>query len=198
MLKNEFIEKAKKVHGSKYNYDKVPNEFKANDNISIICPIHGEFSQCARIHYRGHGCPKCGKDNLRHALKLSTESFLEKYRDRFGNRYDTSLVVYKDFETPVKLVCPIHGIFEKTPHELMKGNGCPYCGNERSVLKRTWTREKFIEMAREVHGDYYNYDKVDYVNQSVEVTITCPIHGDFRQTPRKHLMGSGCKECGYE
>ena len=198
MLKKEFEEKSKLVHGNKYIYDKVPNEFNVSDNLTIICPIHGEFIQCARTHYRGHGCSKCKAEKTKESLRLTTESFLKKYEERFGKKYDTSLVIYKDFETKIKLICPKHGVFEKTPHDLMRGEGCPKCGHERGFLKNTWTREKFIEMAKKVHGDDYIYDKVEYVKQSVDVIITCPIHGDFKQTPRKHLMGSGCRECAYE
>lgn len=195
MLKEDFIKRARDIHGDKYIYDKVPKEFKANDGVVIICPIHGEFTQCARTHYRGHGCPCCKVEKTKNVLKLTTESFLAKYEEKFGKKYDTSLVEYKDFETSIKIICPKHGVFEKTPHELMRGNGCPKCGLERRIKKKTWTREKFIEMAKKVHGDDYIYDKVEYVKQSVDVIITCPIHGDFKQTPRKHLMGSGCPKC---
>ena len=54
----EFILRAKKTHGEKYDYSK--SEYKtAHDNICIICPIHGEFWQIADTHVRGHGCPLC-------------------------------------------------------------------------------------------------------------------------------------------
>ena len=198
MFKEEFIEKSKKVHGDKYDYALVPSEFNAKDKVTIICPTHGEFTQCAREHYRGHGCPKCSKDRVKESLTLTTSTFLDKYHDRFGDKYDTSLVEYVNFETPIKLICHSHGVFEKTPRELMRGGGCPKCSHENTARSKTWNKEKFIEEARKVHGDKYDYSKVEYVKQSVDVIITCPIHGDFKQTPRKHLMGSGCKECGYE
>ena len=78
MLKEEFVEKSIKVHGDKYIYDKIPNEFRANDDVIIICPIHGEFTQCARTHYRGGGCPKCGIEKAKVSKLLTTESFLKK------------------------------------------------------------------------------------------------------------------------
>lgn len=63
-------------------------------------------------------------------------------------------------------------------------------------MKRLTTQE-FINRAREVHGDKYDYDKVCYVNSTTHVKITCPIHGIFQQTPAAHLQGQGCPQCGF-
>ena len=60
------------------------------------------------------------------------------------------------------------------------------------------TNKEFLQEARMVHGDKYDYSKVEYVNQETKVCIICPIHGDFWQKPRVHLMGRGCQECGKE
>lgn len=57
------------------------------------------------------------------------------------------------------------------------------------------TTEQFIEDAQKVHGNKYNYDKVKYENNKTKVIITCPEHGDFLQTPNKHLLGRGCPKC---
>lgn len=198
MTKDEFIEKSKKVHGDKYIYDEIPNEFRANDDVTIICPIHGEFTQCARSHYRGAGCRECGIEKARTFRLLTTESFLKKYHDKFGNAYDTSLVDYKDFETNVIMICPKHGEFKKTPHALMMGEGCPKCGHERGAKSKRLSREEVIRRANEIHNFKYSYEKYNGEKLSEEATIICPIHGEFKQTMRKHLMGSGCRECGYE
>lgn len=57
------------------------------------------------------------------------------------------------------------------------------------------TTEDFIKKARQIHGDKYNYSKVNYTKAKIKVVITCPIHGDFEQTPDAHLRGSGCPKC---
>ena len=57
------------------------------------------------------------------------------------------------------------------------------------------TTEEFIKKAREVHGDKYDYSKVEYVNTRTQVRIVCPEHGEFWQTPQKHLAGQGCEKC---
>ena len=56
--------------------------------------------------------------------------------------------------------------------------------------------EIFIEKAKKVHGDKYDYSKVEYVNAYTKVCIICPIHGEFWQTPSGHLHNGGCKLCG--
>ena len=195
MKREVFIEKSIKVHGDKYIYTEIPEEVNSRDDVTIICKKHGPFTQNARTHYRGHGCSNCKAEKTQKALLLNTKKFLERYHSKFGDVYDTSLVEYKDFETNVKVVCPKHGIFEKSPHALMRGKGCPKCGFERRIKKKTWSKEKFIIEAKKVHGNLYRYDNVVYIKQADNVIITCPIHGDFQQTPRKHLMGSGCPKC---
>ena len=55
--------------------------------------------------------------------------------------------------------------------------------------------EKFVACARLIHGERYNYDDVEYVNSRDHVTIQCPEHGEFKQSPSNHLFGSGCMKC---
>ena len=58
------------------------------------------------------------------------------------------------------------------------------------------TKKEFIKKAKQVHGDKYDYSKVDYINSSTKVCIICPEHGEFWQTPNNHLKKSGCQICG--
>ena len=61
---------------------------------------------------------------------------------------------------------------------------------------RRLTKEEFIEKARQVHGDKYDYSKVEYKNNKTKICIVCPIHGEFWQRPNDHLNGRGCDKCG--
>ena len=56
--------------------------------------------------------------------------------------------------------------------------------------------QKFIEKAKRIHGDKYDYSKVEYVNATTKVCIICPRHGEFWQQPYGHLSGRGCSLCG--
>lgn len=57
------------------------------------------------------------------------------------------------------------------------------------------TKEEFIKDARKVHGDKYDYSKVEYVGSKIKVCIICPKHGEFWQTPSHHFEGKGCPKC---
>lgn len=58
------------------------------------------------------------------------------------------------------------------------------------------TTEEFIQEAKLIHGQKYDYSKVEYVNANKNVKIICPLHGEFLQTPHSHLKGCGCTKCG--
>lgn len=60
------------------------------------------------------------------------------------------------------------------------------------------TVEEWLSLMKEKHGDKYSYAKTNIVNSDTKVIITCPIHGDFEQTPRNHCKGQGCPICAYE
>lgn len=191
----EFIEKAKKVHGNKYDYSKV-NYIDARSKIIIICPEHGEFEQTPNSHLNGRGCPKCGNIVAANKNKNTKEEFINKANKVHGNKYDYSLVDYKNSKTPVIIICPEHGQFTQTPTAHLSGQGCTKCYREKqSVLFRD-SAKIFIEKAKQIHGDKYDYSKVNYVNNNTKVTIVCPIHGEFKQTPGHHKSGQGCPKCG--
>ena len=62
-------------------------------------------------------------------------------------------------------------------------------------MNKKKTTEEFIEEAKKVHGDKYDYSKVDYKASIIPVCIICPKHGEFLQKPNKHLCGCGCPKC---
>ena len=64
--------------------------------------------------------------------------------------------------------------------------------------KRKEHKEKFLAKAKETHNGKYTYSNFVYVNNTTKGYITCPIHGDFLQTPKNHMNGQGCPICGKE
>lgn len=75
----EFIAKAKAVHGNKYDYSRVVYVDSVTP-VSIVCPEHGEFKQRPAVHRSGRGCPSCGRLAVSMALSDNLESFHEKAR----------------------------------------------------------------------------------------------------------------------
>ena len=186
----EFVERAKRIHGDKYDYSKV--EYINNyTKVCIICPKHGEFWQRPDKHLIGHGCSLCCKTGI----KSNTMEFISKARRIHGGKYDYSKVEYVNNHTKVCIICPKHGEFWQEPNSHLNGNGCFHCSYEtRNTYKRLGLNA-FIEKAKKIHGDKFDYSKVEYINAITKVCIICPKHGEFWQTPQQHLNGHGCFKC---
>ena len=130
--------------------------------------------------------------------KLTTEEFIKKAREVHGDKYDYSKVEYVGSATEITIICPKHGEFQQKPRIHLQGKGCIKCGRERTAQFHSKSLEQFIQGAKKVHGSKYDYSKVEFVNYQTRVTIICPVHGEFSQSPTSHLQGSGCPKCGND
>ena len=125
--------------------------------------------------------------------KLSTEEFIEKANIVHNNKFKYPNE-YIGGKTPIKIECPIHGLFSQRPNDHLNGCGCAKCSGKYQL-----TTEEFIEKARLIHGDKYDYSLVDHKGCKTKVKIICPKHGVFEQTPADHLnQKQGCFKCGVE
>lgn len=194
LAKKSFIEKARKIHGDKYDYSKV--KYVKNDiKVTLICHIHGEFEITPNAHLNGQGCKKCGIERVHNAQRKTKERFIEEAKKIHGDKYDYSKVEYKNTNDKVCIICPKHGEFWQSPLKHLYGRGCRKCGREFAAQLQSLTTETFIEKAKKIHGNKYDYSKTEYRGYEEKVKIICPIHGEFEQTPDSHLQGSGCRQC---
>jgi hypothetical protein len=193
----EFITNANIVHNNKYDYS-LTNYTNARTKVKIICPIHGTFEQVPDTHIHSGGCRQCGLINVSNKLTVTTNRFIENSRKVHGNKYDYSLVEYITAKTPIKIICPIHGIFEQTPTLHLNSGGCKRCGIENGSQLRTLTTNEFITKANIVHDNKYDYYNTNYMGSASIIKISCPLHGIFEQVANDHLHGHGCKQCGIE
>lgn len=164
--------------------------------VIIICPVHGEFMQTPHDHLVG-GCVKCGYNKTASHKRLTTEEFIEKAKKIHGDKYDYSKVDYINNHTKVCIICPIHGEFEIVPANFLQGHGCAKCAFEINSRKRLHDINWFIENARKVHGDKYDYSEVEYKGVNKKVKIICQKCGNiFYQTPYNHISCQhGCPLC---
>jgi hypothetical protein len=130
--------------------------------------------------------------------RLTTEEFVKKSKIIHGDKYDYSLVEYKNAKTKVKIICPIHGVFEQTPDNHLQEKGCPECRYIKSGNKKRLTIEDFINRSNNIHDNKYDYSLVKYKGWTTKIKIICPVHGIFEQTPGSHLSGRGCVKCTYK
>lgn len=131
-------------------------------------------------------------------MKITTAEFIRRARLIHGDRYDYSRAEYGGTLSRVRIICPDHGAFEKTPNNHLYGKqGCPECGRKKWHAGVVLSHAEFIERARARHGDRYDYRLVEYKHNLLPITIVCSIHGPFDQTPNSHLYGTaGCPLCG--
>ena len=176
----DFIRKALKVHGNKYDYSKTVFTF-AKDKVTIICPIHEEeFRQQAGSHVRGCGCPKCGMERSNNSRYLTKEEFIKRATKTHGDKYDYSEVNYVSAKTKVTIICKECGErFEQTPDSHVRGCGCPKCAIVNNAKAKRSNTEEFIRKAKELFpSNEYGYEKVEYVTRKTEVTIIDHLHND--------------------
>jgi hypothetical protein len=193
-MTDQFIQKAKEVHGDTYDYSKTVYENNLKEVI-IICKIHGEFLQLPKTHKRGNGCITCGREKTSKARKSNVDAFIQKANEVHDNKYDYSKVQYNKASEKVIIICIEHGEFLQTPNGHLGGAGCRKCSTQINSDKARKTIEEFIKESIEVHGEIYDYSKVEYKKTGEDVIIICREHGEFLQTPNSHLSGSGCKFC---
>ena len=191
----EFIKDSIQVHGDRYDYSESKYVSK-KEKITVICKEHGRFYPTPNNHTKQgnpSGCPKCGfLLSIEKQIK-PLETFIKECNDVHGDLYNYSNVNYTRSDEKVTIICNKHGEFYQSPNSHLRGSGCPECKTE----KLTKTLDEFIKDSKEVHGELYNYSKVDYEKGDKKVIIICKKHGEFKQTPRVHLGGGGCQRCSY-
>lgn len=191
----KFIQKSREIYGDIYDYSEVVYK-DAKTPVKIFCKIHKEyFYQKPCLHYHFYGCKKCSSEYKSHLRAKTTAQFIKEAKAIHGDKYDYSKTNYIDSYTKICIVCPEHGEFWQTPHNHLNGSGCNICANDSRSEKRNIGLGEFIDRAKRVHGNKYDYSKVEYIDSSTKVCIICPIHGEFWQIPTKHLNGQSCPMC---
>ena len=130
--------------------------------------------------------------------RITKEEFIRLSNNVHKNKYNYDKLQYEKIHSKGIITCPIHGDFEQNLSNHLRGSGCPKCGTINTRNKQSSTVENFIKKARKIHGDKYDYSKVEYFNTHTKVCIICPIHGEFWQTPHDHLVGYGCRKCANQ
>lgn len=183
LTKDIFIERSIEIHGEKYDYSRV-HYVNNSTKVTIICKQHGEFLQQPNNHMVGHGCPKCC------GFSLTRNELIIVLHKIHNNKYDYSNLVWPNVNKKCDIICPEHGVFNQGVVEHKMGQGCPKCS------KNFCDTDFFIEKSLKIHGNKYDYSKVEYLNTKSKVKIICKEHSEFLQTPNDHIQGNGCPECG--
>lgn len=122
----------------------------------------------------------------------SQHEVITGFYNKHGSKYDYSKFKYVNTRTKSTIICTLHGEFQQTPRNHLRGQGCVKCSY---VGGRTPIDNDFIDESSVVHCDKYDYSKVEYVNNKTKVVIICPDHSEFEQRPDMHKQGHGCPKC---
>lgn len=190
----QFVKNAVAVHGDTYDYSNVIY-VNSGTKVIIICKLHGAFNQVPYSHLR-HGCSKCGHKIIADKLRCNTPGFIQKAMRIHGDLYNYSKVNYIKTMSLVIIVCNKHGEFKQTPNNHLSGFGCSKCSYDTMSVALKSNTTEFINKAKQIHGDRYDYSKVEYITATVKVILICSDHGDFKQVPNAHLSQKhGCPKC---
>jgi len=193
---SQFLDEAKEIHGERYDYSLV--EYRSTStNIKIICRTHGVFEQTPGSHLNGSGCNRCARKLVGSKIKLSPDEFKRRATEVHDGLFDYSKADYQGLARNVEVICKEHGSFFTKPFNHLRGAGCVRCAYEaKGLSRRAKLAGTFIEAARAVHGNLYDYSLVEYDHSKANVTIKCKEHGEFSQLANSHLNGHGCQKCG--
>ena len=195
----EFVTKARKVHGDKYIYTNTVY-LGTDDKLTIKCIFHGDFHQTAQSHLQGRGCRQCAikvKGEARN--QTAKQVFIEKANKIHNNFYSYGKFVYEKSDIKSTIICPIHGEYVQTASAYLAGRGCRECGLIKNSANKIETGKKLFEdKARKIHGNHYDYSETIYAGANSKASIICRKHGRFVQTISGHLTGEGCSKCGRE
>lgn len=200
---DEWVEQANILHGSKYTY--LTNEWGVNFNkvkVAIKCPVHGVFHQLINDHVNKKcGCIKCSMKVVGLNNRKDSDYYLAKFIEKHGDKYtyDTSQWgVIKNNKTKVEVCCRNHGVFKISVNNHLNGAGCQACGLENRTKKRTYSKNDWLRVFNEAHGDEYDYDNVNWGsvrNMNSKVQVRCAEHGLFETSLNQHQRGHGCPSC---
>lgn len=133
---------------------------------------------------------KTGRLSSKQPQDIKNQWYIQKFQEVHGSAYEYSKVDYKTAKEKVVIICKEHGSFLQTANTHLKGHGCPACSQNKK--KDT---NQCVKDFKGIHGNTYDYQKVEYINANSDVEIICKQHGSFFQRPNHHLNGHGCPKC---
>jgi len=154
-----------------------------------------EMLSCVII---GKMLKRYGKEISKNIMKkLTTNEFIEKANKIHDKFYDYSKFIYTKSNIKGIITCKKHGEFKQSPNSHLRRTGCPICGFEKSFASCRNNKNDFINEAKNIHGNKYDYSNVDYKrNNKIKVEIICKTHGPFFQNPNNHIaLKQGCPKC---
>ena len=181
-------------HKNKYTYPNL-KPTKLQSKITITCSKHGNFTKRLDQHFNGYGCVKCSWEKLAESKNLSFEDFIKRATFIHKGFYNYDKVEWVAAKNKIDILCPIHGLFKQNAQSHLQGRRCNECAKKARGLKKRKDIDSIIAELTSIHKNAYSYDRSSIQTTNKYMTITCPKHGEFFQTPSHHRAGKGCPIC---
>lgn len=184
------LEESKKITG--YDYE-LTDDLK---KIKVYCPKHN-FSKIQNRNYAFQG----RKISCCNTFSPLTKDEMDEYILRLSNQNPDCIISYDKFDggnTLIKIHCLIHDHtrvikYTSSKHKITE-YACNRCSHEKYNRNFEYTKEKWIDKAKDVHGNTYDYSKME--DHGIHRTIICKTHGEFKQSIRNHVYyANGCPKC---
>ncbi len=156
----QFIEKAVKVHGDRYDYS-VVDYINGNIEVNIICKEHGVFPQLPHVHKGGHGCNACAIEKNANLKRKKESIFIQEATEVHNGKYSYENTNYIGTMSRVNITCPTHGSFSQQAHDHLQGHGCDDCA-EYSFKK---DKPAIIYYIKDITNNRY---KIGITNRTVK------------------------------
>lgn len=191
--REEWIKRFQSINSiDMFDYSFIENDLKnANSKIKIKClKCFTIFQTTPNIHYYGKSkCNNCSNNKLGLERRKTHEQFLKEVHNKWTSEFEI-LSLYTGAKKLIKVKHVLCGDIKEKIAETVLKHGCVICSKTYISNKN-----EFIKKSEAKHGKFFDYSEVNYVNNHTFITIICPLHGKFKQRPRNHTNGDGCKDC---
>jgi len=204
MTTEQFIKRARDRYGDKFTFDRC--EYRnMKTPVLVTCPEHGdvEVSPDSFLNRSRLGCPECSRGIPKKPHKYTTETLVAAYREIWGDEFDYSAVVYAGFAEKVKITHRKCGrTFMQVASSHFKYGCMPCSAAARGASMKAKSKSRFLDRARAIHGDAYEYDLDGFVCMKTQMNVRCRKHDFvFRASPNNHLhptAPTGCPKCALD
>lgn len=132
--------------------------------------------------------------------RLSKTDIVNRLKSIYKDEYDYSLFlknsfIYLNSSQKIPIICPKHGVFEKSFTHLLEGKGCQKCALEKKSKSKRMSTVDVVNRLKDIYEDNYAYNNINYVNNHTKLKLVCKEHGPFTKDFAHLLRGQGCPKC---
>lgn len=181
----QFVKESIDIHGNEFSYENTIY-INSKTKVKILCKVHGEFEMLPQVHtIQKSKCPSCYGNK-----KKNTEQFVKESIEIHDNSFSYENTIYKNNSTKVDIFCnKCKNQFSQLPSMHLQGQGCPFCYGNKKISK-----DEFYKYVKILYKNFYTYTD-DYSGFRKNITVICPVHGEFTQLAQSHYNGHKCQKC---